>query len=104
MRQLERDVSYIDDGAKKLYEERMKRYREEREQEEEADDVEFTENFRLPGYVYDNLFDYQRTGVKWLYELHLQQTGGIVGDEMGLGLLLLTHQVKPCRLWPSWQA
>ena len=28
---------------------------------------------------------YQQTGVRWLWELHGQQTGGIVGDEMGLG-------------------
>lgn len=31
------------------------------------------------------LYRYQRTGVKWLWELHVQQCGGIVGDEMGLG-------------------
>ena len=28
---------------------------------------------------------YQRTGVQWLWELHVQKAGGIVGDEMGLG-------------------
>lgn len=28
---------------------------------------------------------YQQTGVRWLWELHGQQAGGIVGDEMGLG-------------------
>ena len=36
----------------------------------------------------DNITDivrYQQTGVKWLWELHCQQAGGIVGDEMGLG-------------------
>lgn len=100
MRQLERDVSYIDDGSQKLFQERLQRYKEEHQDDEEVDDVEFTETFRLPGYVYDNLFDYQCTGVKWLYELHLQQTGGIVGDEMGLGPAFLTSQEKPCRLWP----
>ena len=25
------------------------------------------------------------TGVKWLWELHTQRAGGIIGDEMGLG-------------------
>ena len=30
-------------------------------------------------------FRYQQTGVKWMWELHNQQTGGILGDEMGLG-------------------
>lgn len=24
-------------------------------------------------------------GVKWLWELHTQRVGGIIGDEMGLG-------------------
>ena len=35
--------------------------------------------------LYQKLFDYQRTGVKWLCELHEQGAGGIIGDEMGLG-------------------
>ncbi|PIO33173.1 hypothetical protein AB205_0172680 [Aquarana catesbeiana] len=33
---------------------------------------------------YDLLL-YQQTGVRWLWELHCQQAGGILGDEMGLG-------------------
>ena len=33
---------------------------------------------------------YQKTGVKWLWELHVQQAGGIVGDEMGLGKTIQT--------------
>lgn len=35
-------------------------------------------------YVND-LFRYQQTGVRWMWELHCQQAGGILGDEMGLG-------------------
>ena len=35
-------------------------------------------------------FRYQKTGVKWLWELHMQQAGGIVGDEMGLGKTIQT--------------
>lgn len=30
-------------------------------------------------------FRYQKTGVRWLWELFEQGVGGIVGDEMGLG-------------------
>ena len=41
--------------------------------------------FKVPGDVWPSLFDYQRTGVRWLWELYSQQVGGIVGDEMGLG-------------------
>ncbi|TKW12916.1 hypothetical protein SEVIR_5G066600v4 [Setaria viridis] len=40
---------------------------------------------RIPGTVYDQLFDYQKVGVQWLWELHCQRAGGIIGDEMGLG-------------------
>ena len=48
-------------------------------------DAEFEGGYRIPGDIYPNLFDYQKTGVQWLHELFTQQVGGIVGDEMGLG-------------------
>lgn len=48
-------------------------------------DTEFEGNYRIPGDIYPSLFDYQKTGVQWLWELYSQQVGGIVGDEMGLG-------------------
>ena len=48
-------------------------------------DTEFEGGYRIPGDIYPSLFDYQKTGVKWLWELYSQQVGGIIGDEMGLG-------------------
>jgi DNA excision repair protein ERCC-6 len=48
-------------------------------------DAEFEGGFRIPGDIYPSLFDYQKTGVQWLWELYSQQVGGIIGDEMGLG-------------------
>lgn len=33
----------------------------------------------------NSLRSFQKTGVRWLWELHLQNCGGILGDEMGLG-------------------
>ena len=48
-------------------------------------DTEVSDGYRIPGDVYPYLFDYQKTGVQWLWELYLQQVGGIIGDEMGLG-------------------
>mmetsp|Transcript_4359 Transcript_4359/g.10213 ORF Transcript_4359/g.10213 Transcript_4359/m.10213 type:complete len:1276 (+) Transcript_4359:56-3883(+) len=39
----------------------------------------------IPAWINDRLFPYQRTAVRWMWELHKQQAGGIVGDEMGLG-------------------
>eukprot|EP00897_Mesotaenium_endlicherianum_P003195 jgi/Mesen1/2903/ME000175S02056 len=57
----------------------------EQQEEEEADDVLLEGGLRIPGSVYDKLFPYQQTGVKWMWELHCQKAGGIIGDEMGLG-------------------
>ncbi|KAI8883343.1 hypothetical protein K501DRAFT_219421, partial [Backusella circina FSU 941] len=48
-------------------------------------DVEINKDVRVPGEIWDCLFDYQRTCLRWLTELHLQRAGGIIGDEMGLG-------------------
>lgn len=48
-------------------------------------DTEFDGGFRIPGDIYPALFDYQKTGVQWLWELYSQNVGGIIGDEMGLG-------------------
>lgn len=48
-------------------------------------DTEFEGGYRIPGDIYPSLFDYQKTGVQWLWELYSQKVGGIVGDEMGLG-------------------
>jgi SNF2 family DNA or RNA helicase len=31
------------------------------------------------------LFDHQRAGIAWLWQLHLRQHGGILGDDMGMG-------------------
>jgi len=48
-------------------------------------DTSLEGGFRIPGDIYPSLYDYQKTGVRWLWELYSQQVGGIVGDEMGLG-------------------
>lgn len=48
-------------------------------------DVIFEGGLRIPGDIFPSLFDYQKTGVQWLWELYTQQVGGIIGDEMGLG-------------------
>lgn len=41
--------------------------------------------FKIPETIFNSLFDYQKVGVQWLWELHCQRAGGIIGDEMGLG-------------------
>ncbi|KAG8370817.1 hypothetical protein BUALT_Bualt13G0022900 [Buddleja alternifolia] len=40
---------------------------------------------KIPESIFGKLFDYQKVGVQWLWELHCQRAGGIIGDEMGLG-------------------
>lgn len=40
---------------------------------------------KIPETIFEKLFDYQKVGVQWLWELHCQRAGGIIGDEMGLG-------------------
>ncbi|XP_010526496.1 PREDICTED: protein CHROMATIN REMODELING 8 [Tarenaya hassleriana] len=40
---------------------------------------------KIPENIFSKLFEYQRVGVQWLWELHCQRAGGIIGDEMGLG-------------------
>ncbi|KAG1224825.1 hypothetical protein G6F35_003779 [Rhizopus arrhizus] len=48
-------------------------------------DHELDGGLRVPGELWSCLFDYQKTCVQWLWELHRQEVGGILGDEMGLG-------------------
>lgn len=96
----------IDDGDEWSYQQRLKWWTEKRQKararsgvivpashydkEEwllegpEADAI-LEGNFRVPGEIFNALFDYQKTCVQWLWELHTQKTGGIIGDEMGLG-------------------
>eukprot|EP00736_Rhodelphis_marinus_P006224 Rmarinus@m.17114 len=50
--------------------------------------VEFEGGLRLPASLYEKLFDYQVKAVLWMWELHNQRVGGILGDEMGLGKTL----------------
>ncbi|KAG8434918.1 hypothetical protein GDO86_013039 [Hymenochirus boettgeri] len=85
---------YKDDGDVYLYKKRIRNWQKQQEKEKEqratADDseesdVEFDEGFRIPGLLWKKLYKYQQTGVRWLWELHCQQAGGILGDEMGLG-------------------
>lgn len=84
-----------DDGDEDYYKQRLRRWnrlrlqdKEKRlklEDDSEESDAELDEGFKVPGFLFKKLFKYQQTGVRWLWELHCQQAGGILGDEMGLG-------------------
>jgi DNA excision repair protein ERCC-6 len=106
----EEDLAGVDDGNERVYRKRVDKWSINRaaarkraqgkadeatgegEAEEECfqphptePDTEFDGGFRIPGDIFPALFDYQKTGVQWLWELYQQNVGGIIGDEMGLG-------------------
>ena len=81
-----------DDWSEERYEARVDQAMLERAQqvaaalqdtgEDLTKSIELDGGFKVPMFVYSRLYDYQRTGVKWLWELYCQRAGGIVGDEM----------------------
>ncbi|KAJ2768179.1 DNA repair protein rhp26, partial [Coemansia nantahalensis] len=44
----------------------------------------------VPQQIWGRLLEYQRAGLRWLFALHQQGAGGILGDEMGLGKTVQT--------------
>ena len=44
--------------------------------------VVYDEQLEVPAWINDRLFPYQRTGVRWMWELYRQGAGGVVGDEV----------------------
>ncbi|KAK7544298.1 DNA repair protein-like protein Rhp26/Rad26 [Phyllosticta citribraziliensis] len=103
------DMAGVDDGDEDVYQARLRKWvklrSEARRQEQERrglpkdpeNEEEWTlphptipdevlgGDLKVPGDIYQSLFDYQKTGVQWLYELYGRNVGGIIGDEMGLG-------------------
>ncbi|KAJ5718763.1 DNA repair protein rhp26 [Penicillium malachiteum] len=96
----------VDDGKEAVYKERLElwthtrsTFRKQEHPEAKDDpnqpewekshpkypDIKLPHDLKIPGDIAYHLFPYQKTGVQWLWELHQQSIGGIVGDEMGLG-------------------
>jgi hypothetical protein len=77
--------------------------------DEDPMDVVFDGGLVVPGRIWDQLFPYQRTSIKWMWELHSQNAGGIIADEMGLGktvqitafLASLHHSQPTVRFGPT---
>ncbi|KAI9505091.1 SNF2 family N-terminal domain-containing protein [Coemansia spiralis] len=42
-------------------------------------------SLRVPRQIWDKLLEYQKSCLNWMFTLHQQNAGGILGDEMGLG-------------------
>ncbi|KAL5018836.1 hypothetical protein ScPMuIL_004558 [Solemya velum] len=66
-------------------EEKERQRKDERDGKSESEDEEFEGGLKVPSRIWKKLYKYQKTCVRWLWELHNQQCGGIIGDEMGLG-------------------
>ncbi|VDQ15204.1 unnamed protein product [Trichobilharzia regenti] len=47
--------------------------------------IQVADGFNVPKLLYDKLYDYQKSGIKWLWGLHQKNSGGILADDMGLG-------------------
>lgn len=94
------EIRNIDDGVESFYQDRLNTWIHKRSKLRGPDnsqspewlkphpthpDASLNHDFKIPGDIYPSLFDYQKTGVQWLYELFQQEHGGIISDEMGLG-------------------
>jgi len=51
--------------------------------------------YKLPAKIGKMLYPHQRDGLRWLWSLHCQGKGGILGDDMGLGKTMQVHR-RPC--------
>ena len=65
--------------------EKMPMMNERDENEIPPGEEEYDGGLIVPAWINDRLFPYQRTGLQWMWELHRQQCGGILGDEMVSG-------------------
>ncbi|KAK7506355.1 hypothetical protein BaRGS_00002467, partial [Batillaria attramentaria] len=75
-----------DDADESYYMRRLRRHQQSSSLEDGGgEEEEFEGGLVVPRKVWKKLYKYQKTGVRWLWELHCQQAGGIIGDEMGLG-------------------
>jgi hypothetical protein len=60
--------------------ERMKHMEERDETEVPPGAVTYDGGLVIPAWMNNRLFPYQRTGLRWMWELHMQEAGGVVGD------------------------
>lgn len=85
----------IDDSSHEDYEDRVDDWIEHglirmkaMKERDDTEDLPGTEEYNglwIPAWVNDRLFGYQRAGIQWMWDLHQQEAGGVLGDEMGLG-------------------
>lgn len=85
LKRRKRSKKEIDDGNADDYMERLKLWEKTHTEETVTGDQELEGGYRIPKYLWSKLYNYQKVGVQWLWELNQQRCGGILGDEMGLG-------------------
>ena len=95
------DPNYPDDGDDTIYHTRIDAYLDSlrstrlkkhhgpaNSKTDLETELSFLKKYEIdPGFfvlkkVWKRLFEYQRTCLRWMYTLHDQETGGILGDEM----------------------
>jgi DNA excision repair protein ERCC-6 len=57
----------------------------DKDEDSDGEEVVIDGGLSMPASLFDKLFEYQKTGIKWLAELHNACCGGCLADEMGLG-------------------
>ncbi|XP_075232216.1 DNA excision repair protein ERCC-6-like [Lycorma delicatula] len=81
-----RNKKKLDDGDIELYKLRIEEWGKNNKMSKDYEKFhKFDGDFKVPQHVWDKLYNYQKVGVRWLWELDRQRCGGILGDEMGLG-------------------
>ncbi|GLV36166.1 Imitation SWI [Carabus blaptoides fortunei] len=73
-----------DDGLLSNYETRLAVYNQE-VNGTKNEDYDIQDDLKIPEKLWDKLYSYQQDGVRWLWDIHKQTVGGLLGDEMGLG-------------------
>lgn len=51
---------------------------------------EVAEGLRCPRWLWEALYAHQQEGVRWLWNLHQQNVGGVLADDLGLGKTVQT--------------
>jgi SNF2 family DNA or RNA helicase len=84
---------FKDDGSLVYFQSRLEEYyklleNENSLEDEDPDSLDYYTikgGLKVPFKIWNNLYEYQQEGVRWLWNIHRQATGGLLGDEMGLG-------------------
>lgn len=92
----------VDDYHEASYEERVDDWIEhgldrmkdmmERDADEELPGAQNYEGLHIPAWLNDRLFGYQRVALHWMWDLHLQEAGGILGYVVSFSCLLILEQ------------